>query len=128
MQDNQNICPNCGATMQQHSFTYECEYCGTIVLKDGLSEIYYKDDLESSIEDKYSYLDKNYTYASQSKYLSCVKDDNSYEELCFNNRNCFPHIEYPYRINLLIAELGQYFCFKRCNTLEYCIGIFCIWR
>lgn len=79
MQDDLYICPNCGATMQQHSFTYECDYCGTIVLKDGISEIYYKDDLESSIEDKYRYLNKNYSYASQSKYLSCVKDGNSYE-------------------------------------------------
>ena len=79
MQDDLNICPNCGATMQQRSFTYECEYCGTIVLKDGLSEIYYKEDLESSIEDKYSYLNKNYSYVSQSKHLFCIKNSNGYE-------------------------------------------------
>ena len=80
MQESQmNICPNCGAVMQQHSFTYECDYCGTIVLKDGLSEIYYEDELDKNVEDKYNYLSKNYSYISQGKNISCIIKDNIYE-------------------------------------------------
>lgn len=81
MDNEQNICPNCGARMNLQGLCLVCEFCGSSFLSEDYTVI---DNVSLNcytISLRYEYLKRNEQYIKSSKFVKVQHDSNEFRIL-----------------------------------------------
>lgn len=76
-------CPNCGATLERHTFGDVCQYCGYISANDMVDKLSDEGKLEKDARECYEYIKRNISYiTSHPEFVSIKQNEASFEIQC----------------------------------------------